>query len=105
MNQFTLDFKNRQLSLNKRVAVMGILNVTPDSFFDGGKYLRPEAALKRVEEMVQEGADIIDIGGESTRPGSQLVSLQQELRRVIPVVRRIRRLLRFLFVWIPTKPK
>ncbi len=92
MNQFTLDFKDRQLSLNKRVAVMGILNVTPDSFFDGGKYLRPEAALKRVEEMVQEGADIIDIGGESTRPGSQLVSLQQELRRVIPVVRRIRRL-------------
>jgi len=92
VNQFTLDFKNRQLSLNKRVAVMGILNVTPDSFFDGGKYLRPEAALKRVEEMVQEGADIIDIGGESTRPGSQLVSLQQELRRVIPVVRRIRRL-------------
>ena len=71
---------------------MGILNVTPDSFFDGGKYLRPEAALRRVEEMVQEGVDIIDIGGESTRPDSQLVPLQQELRRVIPMVRRIRKL-------------
>jgi len=71
---------------------MGILNVTPDSFFDGGKYLRPEAALRRVEEMVQEGVDIIDIGGESTRPDSQLVPLQQELRRVIPMIRRIRKL-------------
>jgi len=88
VDQFTLDFKDRQLSLNKRVAVMGILNVTPDSFFDGGRYLRQDAALRRVEKMVQEGVDVIDIGGESTRPGSQSVSLRQELKRVIPLIRR-----------------
>jgi dihydropteroate synthase len=66
--------------------VMGILNVTPDSFADGGQYNRVEAALDRIEIMLQEGATIIDIGGESTRPGSDPVTVQEELSRVIPVL-------------------
>ena len=69
---------------------MGILNVTPDSFSDGGQYNELEAAFARAIEMVDEGADIIDIGGESTRPGAATVSVTEELDRVIPVVERIR---------------
>ena len=68
---------------------MGILNVTPDSFSDGGRYVDVPAAIQRAREMVTEGADIIDIGGESTRPGAGPVTLDQELERVIPVVRRL----------------
>jgi dihydropteroate synthase len=71
---------------------MGILNVTPDSFSDGGKYASPEAAVDRAVEMVAQGADLIDIGGESTRPGSLPVPEEEQLRRVIPVIRRIRAL-------------
>ncbi len=70
--------------------VMGILNTTPDSFSDGGRFARPEAALRQVETLVGAGADIIDVGGESTRPGSAGVSLEEELDRVLPVVTRIR---------------
>jgi len=66
---------------------MAILNVTPDSFSDGGRFVTADAALARARIMVEEGADIIDIGGESTRPGAQAVSLQEELDRVIPIVR------------------
>lgn len=66
---------------------MGILNVTPDSFSDGGRYLQPSAACDRAAAMVDEGADLIDIGGESTRPGATPVPAEEELRRVIPVVR------------------
>lgn len=69
-----------------RTAVMGILNVTPDSFSDGGKYLSYDSAVARAEEMVEQGADIIDIGGESTRPFSDPVPQEEELRRVIPVI-------------------
>lgn len=68
---------------------MGILNVTPDSFSDGGKYFDLEAAVARAHEIVAAGADIIDIGGESTRPASEAVTLEEELRRVIPVVDRL----------------
>lgn len=70
--------------------VMGILNVTPDSFFDGGRYADPEAALERALEMVEEGAALIDIGGESTRPGAATVSEEEEIRRVLPVLVRLR---------------
>lgn len=70
--------------------IMGILNVTPDSFSDGGKYIDPHLALRRVKEMIEEGADIIDIGGESSRPGAVPVSEEEELQRVLPVVRQIR---------------
>lgn len=69
--------------------VMGILNVTPDSFSDGGKYFSLDAAVKRANEMVDEGADIIDVGGESTRPGSTPVSAAEELKRIIPVIEQI----------------
>ncbi|MEI6131630.1 MAG: dihydropteroate synthase [Bacillota bacterium] len=69
---------------------MGILNVNPDSFSDGGKYLASEAALARAKQMLYEGADIIDIGGESTRPGYEAVPKEIELERVIPVINRIR---------------
>lgn len=74
-----------------RPLVMGILNVTPDSFSDGGMYLRREDALKHAERMVDEGADIIDVGGESSRPGATPVMLQEEIDRVIPVIEEIRR--------------
>ncbi|MCW5936364.1 MAG: dihydropteroate synthase [Fimbriimonadaceae bacterium] len=69
-----------------RPAIMGILNVTPDSFSDGGNYLSPRDAVCRAETMVEEGAEIIDVGGESTRPGADPVPLDEELRRVVPVV-------------------
>ena len=75
--------------LNKPL-IMGILNITPDSFSDGGKYSDLKAALNHVELMISEGADIIDIGGESTRPGSDSVSATEQIRRVIPVIKAIR---------------
>ena len=74
-----------------RPAVMGVLNVTPDSFSDGGRYLSRDAALRRAEVMVEEGAALIDVGGESTRPGAPPVSVQEELDRVLPVVERLAR--------------
>jgi len=68
---------------------MGVLNVTPDSFSDGGQFFSRERALAHAEQMVNEGADVIDIGGESTRPGSEFVTAEEELRRVIPVIERL----------------
>lgn len=76
----------QSLDLTEKTAVMGILNLTPDSFSDGGQFISRGHALKRAEEMITEGADIIDIGGESTRPGAEAVSENEELDRVIPVV-------------------
>ncbi len=70
--------------------VMGILNVTPDSFSDGGRFDKPAKALPRVRQMIAEGADIIDIGGESTRPGASAVSIEEELHRVLPLIEAIR---------------
>ena len=80
----TLDFRNKTL-------IMGILNVTPDSFSDGGHFDRVALAVEHALEMIEDGADIIDIGGESTRPGHQPVSLELELERVLPVIRAIRK--------------
>jgi dihydropteroate synthase len=77
-----------------RVLVMGVLNVTPDSFSDGGAFLNPDAAADRALAMEREGADIIDIGGESSRPGAEPVPLEEELRRVLPVLERLRGRLR-----------
>ncbi len=74
----------------KKTYIMGILNVTPDSFFDGGKYSNLENALKQAEKMINDGADIIDIGGESTRPGSEHVTVAEELERVLPVIEKIK---------------
>lgn len=76
--------------LDARPLVMGILNVTPDSFSDGGRFQSLEFAVSRAEEMISEGVDLIDIGGESTRPGSPAVPLDEELRRVIPAVYALR---------------
>lgn len=78
-----------RLPLGERTLVMGILNVTPDSFSDGGKYLDPAAALARAQEMEAQGADIIDVGGESTRPGHTPVGAEEELARVMPVLERL----------------
>ena len=80
---------NFNLEEDKRY-VMGILNVTPDSFFDGGKYATLDKVMVRVDEMIAEGVDIIDIGGESSRPGSDRISIQEELDRILPVVSKIR---------------
>ena len=79
----------RALDYGARPLVMGILNVTPDSFSDGGQFFAPEAALARAQEMIAEGADILDIGGESTRPGGEPVSAAEEMRRVIPLLERL----------------
>lgn len=76
----------------ERTLIMGIVNVTPDSFSDGGRFLDRDRAVEHALRLVDEGADIIDIGGESTRPGAQPVPLEEELRRVIPVVKELRRL-------------
>jgi dihydropteroate synthase len=81
----------RKLSL-ERPLVMAILNVTPDSFSDGGKYADPEAAVRQAEKLIVEGADIIDIGGESTRPGSGRVSAEEEISRVVPVIEAVSKL-------------
>ncbi|HXZ19264.1 MAG TPA: dihydropteroate synthase [Candidatus Acidoferrales bacterium] len=87
---FTLKLRSRRIVLGERTLVMGVLNVTRDSFSDGGKWQEPREAIRRALEMEAEGADIIDIGGESTRPGSEGVSAEMELRRVLPVVEGLR---------------
>lgn len=74
-----------------RTLIMGIVNVTPDSFSDGGMYTITDTLLRKVEELIRDGADIIDIGGESTRPGATIVSMEEELTRVIPAIESIRR--------------
>jgi dihydropteroate synthase len=81
---------SRTLALGERTLVMGILNVTPDSFSDGGRFLDADAAAARALELERAGADILDVGGESTRPGSEPVSAEDELRRVIPVLESLR---------------
>lgn len=74
-----------------RPLVMGVINVTPDSFSDGGRFLRVDAAVRRAEQMVEEGAALLDVGGESTRPGAVPVPVEEEVDRVVPVIREIRR--------------
>lgn len=81
---------NRNFDIGSHTYVMGILNVTPDSFSDGGKFNQMDAALYRVEEMIREGADIIDVGGESTRPGYERISEEEEITRVSPVIEQIK---------------
>ena len=81
--------KHRSLVYGERTLVMAVLNVTPDSFSDGGQFFSFDAAIAHAEQMIEEGADIIDVGGESTRPGSESISAEEELRRVIPIIERI----------------
>lgn len=82
---------DRDFDFEHKSYIMGILNVTPDSFSDGGRYRQPDAALKQAEEMVNQGASIIDVGGESTRPGYREISWEEETERVIPVIRAIKK--------------
>jgi dihydropteroate synthase len=91
---FRLHLRSRTLVLGRRTLVMGVLNVTPDSFSDGGVYLDSQAAIERALEMERDGADILDLGGESTRPGAAQVSAQEELRRILPVLEGLRGKLR-----------
>jgi len=85
-----LKLGSHTLDLEKRTHIMGILNVTPDSFSDGGLFLDPHKACERAIEMAEDGADIIDIGGQSTRPGSLPVSPEEELARVLPVIEKLK---------------
>ncbi|HEY7337930.1 MAG TPA: dihydropteroate synthase [Bryobacteraceae bacterium] len=87
---FEWKVRDRTVPLGERTLIMGVLNVTPDSFSDGGKYQDPDRAFARAIEMEEEGADIIDIGAESTRPGAQRVSEAEELRRLVPILKRLR---------------
>ncbi len=84
-----LTWSNFSLDFSKKTYIMGILNVTPDSFSDGGLYFDKSAAIRRAIQMVEDGADIIDIGGESTRPGSESITIDEELSRTIPVIEAI----------------
>jgi dihydropteroate synthase len=101
-SSFQWRLRSRTVALGSRTLLMGVLNVTPDSFSDGGRFLHPQAAVERGLQMLAEGADIIDVGGESTRPGvptvredccaqSLAVSVSEELRRVLPVIEGIKR--------------
>jgi dihydropteroate synthase len=87
---FHWKLKGRDITLGERTVILGVLNVTPDSFSDGGKYQEPDRAFAHALEMEEQGADIIDIGAESTRPGSARISAAEELRRLIPVLKRLR---------------
>jgi dihydropteroate synthase len=87
---FVWKLKTRELKLGERTLIMGVLNVTPDSFSDGGKYMDPDRAFARAIELEEQGADIIDVGAESTRPGSERISAAEENRRLIPVLKRLR---------------
>lgn len=83
--------RGRELELGRRTLIMGILNTTPDSFSDGGRYLKPEAALEHARQMIEDGADIIDVGGASSRPGAEIAGASEEIQRIIPVVEKLAR--------------
>ena len=87
--KFRLRLPSRTLVLGERTLVMGVLNITPDSFSDGGKFLDTEKAVSRALEIERDGADILDIGGESTRPGSAAISADEQLARILPVVKKL----------------
>ena len=90
------------MTLGERTLTMGVVNVTPDSFSDGGRFLRPDRAIEQALKLVREGADWIDVGGESTRPGAKQVDAEEELRRVLPVICGIRRTLSSVPISIDT---
>ena len=92
--RFRLKLRSRTLLLGERTLIMGVLNVTPDSFSDGGAFLDSEAAIARALQMEHDGADIVDIGGESTRPGAAPVTPEEELRRILTVIQVLRGKLR-----------
>jgi len=85
-----LKFRNQAISLGHRTLIMGVVNVTPDSFSDGGQFLNPDNAITRIKTLLKSGADIIDIGGESTRPFSKPTTVKEELDRIMPVMQKIK---------------
>ena len=87
---FYWKLKQREIKLGEQTVLMGVLNLTPDSFSDGGKYNDPDRAFARAVELEEQGADIVDIGAESTRPGSSRISAAEEMRRLIPVLKRLK---------------
>ena len=89
--EYSLRIKGRDYTLGRRTWLMGILNVTPDSFSDGGIYLDKKSAVQKGLQLIKDGADILDIGGESTRPGSHPVTAEEEKRRILPVISEIRK--------------
>jgi dihydropteroate synthase len=99
---FDFEISGRKVRLGERTLVMGVLNVTPDSFSDGGRFLAPDRAVAHGREMARQGADWIDVGGESARPGALPVSAEEELDRVLPVIRGLRRKARSLVISIDT---
>ena len=90
VKRYQWKLKHREIVLGERTLIMGVLNVTPDSFSDGGQYADPDRAFVRALELEDEGADILDIGAESMRPGAKLIGEAEELRRLIPVLKRLR---------------
>src|SRR5437660_8148341 len=109
---FTWNLGGRSLELGKRTLVMGIVNVTPDSFSDGGEHFTPEKAVPHALRLLDEGADMVDVGGESTRPGAQVgrqnpsVTAAEELRRVLPVIAAVKKARPSAVVSVDTyKPK
>ena len=100
--KFRIEVEGRKVTLGIRTLIMGVLNVTPDSFSDGGQYLDPARAVEHGLELARQGADWIDVGGESTRPGAQPVPVEEELRRVLPVIRTLRRRLRRVPISVDT---
>lgn len=89
-NQNVMEIGNKSFDVQNHTYVMGILNLTPDSFSDGGKWLEKDNALYHVESMIEEGMDILDVGGESTRPGHVVISAEEEVARVVPVIEAIK---------------
>jgi dihydropteroate synthase len=89
MNTYTLQWNSHSLALGDKTRIMGVLNVTPDSFSDGGDFFSFEAAVEQAQKLIADGAHILDIGGESTRPFSEQVTIEEECRRVIPVIEAI----------------
>jgi len=96
--------KSHTFDLSHRALIMGVLNVTADSFSDGGQFLQVERALQHAAQLADEGADIIDIGGESTRPGAQPVPEEEEMRRVVPIIERLAKEERFVISIDTMKP-
>ncbi len=88
---YTLRSRGKTLEVGRRTGIMGIVNLTPDSFYDGGQHFSPDAAIEHAHRLIDEQADILDFGAQSTRPGSQPVGAQEELQRILPVISRIRK--------------